>query len=35
VLLHFCQPRELGSEELGRARPNGGVTYPGADEVSK
>jgi hypothetical protein len=26
---------EPGSEELGRARPNGGVTYPGADEVSK
>ncbi len=26
---------EPGSEELGRARPNGGVMYPGADEVSK
>jgi len=35
VLLHFCQPTESGSKELGRARPNGGVTYPGVDEVSK
>jgi hypothetical protein len=26
---------EPGSEELGRARPNGGAMYPGADEVSK
>jgi len=35
VLLHFCQPIELGSKELGRAKPNGGMTYPKADEVSK
>jgi hypothetical protein len=35
VLLYLCQPTEPGSEELGRARPNGGAMYPGADEVSK
>jgi len=29
VLLHFCQPIEPGLEEMGKARPNGGVMYPG------
>ncbi len=35
MLLHFCQLTELGLEELGKARPNGGVTYLQANEVSK
>ncbi len=35
MLLHLCQPIESRSEELGRVRPNGGVTYPRTDEVSK
>jgi hypothetical protein len=34
VLLHLYQPIEPGLEELGKARPNGGVIYPGANEVS-
>jgi len=33
VLLHLCQPIEPRLEELGKTRPNGGVTYPGVDEV--
>jgi len=33
VLLHLCQPTEPGWEELGKAKPNGGVTYLRADEV--
>ncbi len=32
MLLHLYQPTELGLEELERARPNGGVTYLGANE---
>ncbi len=32
MLLHFYQLIELGSEELGRARLNGGVMYLGANE---
>jgi hypothetical protein len=35
MLLHLCQPIELRLKELGKARPNGGVTYPRANEVSK
>lgn len=35
MLLHLYQPTEPGLEELGRARPNGGTTYPGTNEVSK
>jgi hypothetical protein len=35
VLLHFCQPIEPRSKELGRMKPNGGVMYPGTYEVSK
>jgi hypothetical protein len=35
VLLHLCQPIEPGLVELGRVRPNGGVTYLGTNEVSK
>jgi len=31
VLLHLCQPTELGSKKLGRVKPNGGVTYLGVD----
>jgi hypothetical protein len=34
-MLHLLQPKEPGTEELGRARPNGVVTYLGANEVSK
>jgi len=33
MLLHFYQPIELRSEELGRARPNGGMMYPRAGEI--
>jgi hypothetical protein len=32
VLLHLDQPTKPRMEELGRARTNGGVTYPIADE---
>ncbi len=28
MLLHFCQPTESGSKELGRMKPNGGMIYP-------
>jgi hypothetical protein len=31
VLLHLYQPAEPGLEELERARPNGEVTYYGAN----
>jgi hypothetical protein len=31
-MLHLCQPIEPRLEELGKARPNGGVTYLGVDE---
>ncbi len=34
-MLHLCQPTKLGLEELGKVRPNGGVTYLGTNEVSK
>ncbi len=34
MLLHLCQPAEPRLEELGRAKPNGGVTFLGVDEVS-
>ncbi len=27
MLLHFCQPTKLGSKELGRVKPNGGMIY--------
>ncbi len=33
MLLHLCQPTKPGWEELGKAKPNGGVTYPRIDEV--
>ncbi len=35
MLLRLYQLIVLGSEELGRARPNGGMRYPGINEVSK
>jgi hypothetical protein len=34
VLLHLYQPIELGSEELGKVRPNEGVMYHRVDELS-
>jgi len=33
MLLHLCQPTEPGWEELGKAKPNGGMTYLRTDEV--
>jgi hypothetical protein len=35
VFLHLYQPIESGLEEMGKARPNGGMIYLGADEVLK
>jgi hypothetical protein len=32
VLLHLYQPIEPGTEELGRVRPNVGMTYPRTNE---
>ncbi len=32
MLLHLCHPKEFGSKEMGRVKPNGGVMYPGVDE---
>jgi len=34
VLLHLYQPTKSGLEELEKARPNGGLIYLGANEVS-
>ncbi len=35
MLLHLCQPIELGIEELEKAKPNVGVIYPRTDQISK